>query len=243
MVMTELFGTLTSDNIGSMLLSVAEAIAPGSWRRSHETYLEQPGRKLVAWHNLVGLIFFPLLLVMSLTGIEQSWGPIVAPALDAVTGEDGVPAQPPSTPTPGARVYPLHLAVEGVGRRFPGAVVTAFSDPARPRSSYVITFGYPGELNRFGWEKVFIDRYSGEILGHVDAYEHSLGERWRRAGWQFHGGDFFGVYGRVLWAGASAMLAVLFGTGVIVWWTRLRRAPPRPRIDGERTARPRVSTK
>ena len=176
----------------------------------------------LGWHNVAGLASLPLILVMALTGITLTFGGVVIPIVFTVTGSPPLPDKPTSTASASADAISLVEAIQVAQHEVPDATITGFAEPWSEDDVYKIHLGHPGELNRHGWEKLFIDPQNGAVVGRLDAYGHSLGSIYKHAWGQVHTGELFGLFGRMTWGIASLFLPLLFVTGVIRWWKKHR---------------------
>lgn len=178
-------------------------------------------------HKTAGVYLLPVLFVVSLSGVS-----IVFPGqFDAVVARvlpvDAEPA-PRSAPS-SAEPINIDHAVIAASAVFPGADLKRVHLPAGPDGTFALHFRQRGEpWSHYAATAVWVDRYRGEVLAVRDAMSVSAGTKF--LDWQFplHNGDALGLAGRWLVFVCGWLPALLFGTGVYMWWAKrlaLRRPP------------------
>ncbi|WP_221801724.1 PepSY-associated TM helix domain-containing protein [Oceanobacter mangrovi] len=74
-----------------------------------------------------------------------------------------------------------------------------------------------------GHKELYVDAYSGEILGQRIPWQGSVADLFVQAQFPLHSGRILGLPGRILISAMGLVVAMLSVTGVIIWW-RKRKA-------------------
>jgi uncharacterized iron-regulated membrane protein len=198
----------------SIAVADRRAADPADMARGEEL-LAQPRPRLFRavwrWHFYAGLLVIPIVVILSLSGIVY----LFKPQIDSVFygHQRNVEAR-------GATLgYAQQLAA--VRRALPGASVTSVAPPPNARRS--TQFGVTTRERR-DWT-VFVDPYSGRVLGHRDNRRYLPG-----IALDVHGSlltsrfmDDEGAWGDRLIELATSWALVLVVTGMYLWWPRGRR--------------------
>lgn len=158
-------------------------------------------RAVWRWHFYAGLFVVPFMVVLSLSGIVY----LFKPQLDALMYRDRMFV------VPGATAISAQEQVDAVLRAYPGARPKTFAPlPAADRSSEVDVATEDGRDL-----KVFVDPYSGRVLGHVDN-ENNL----QALAFKVHGSLLIGTAGEYLVELAACWGLVLVVSGLYLWLPR-----------------------
>nr|WP_010131630.1 PepSY-associated TM helix domain-containing protein [Microbulbifer agarilyticus] len=173
-------------------------------------------------HKVFGIYFLPLLLMISFSGVTLVFPAQVETVIGTVFKLEPRPTLPTSRLAPGEPISP-DRAVAIAQEAFPGGTLKRIYLPRNPEDSYGLTFRAEDEpWTNHGASFVRLDQYSGEVLMRQAVSELAPGNKILR--WQFplHNGDALGIVGRwlVLLAGLSP--AILFSTGLYLWWQKRR---------------------
>ena len=175
-------------------------------------------------HKVAGIYLLPLLLVIAFSGVSivfplqveklVSWVMPLEPR--GSWGQSQLTGAPPLDPD----------STVAIGREiFPRGELKRIYLPQDAADSYGLTFRQEGEpwINH-GASFVRLDQYSGEILMVHDVNRIAAGNQFLT--WQFplHNGDALGLIGRLLILVTGLAPALLFGTGVYLWWRKRRLA-------------------
>lgn len=202
------------------------------WRGTFRRWIQR-GTAL-GWHNAVGAVTLPLLLIMGVTGLTLTFAPTFMEGVFAITGSPELPDASSVTKQADTISVSLADAVTVGQTAHPGTVVTAVQQGGTS-APHEVHLARPHSANPHGWIRLWVDPHSGEILQTVDTYAHSVGSIYKQTWWQWHTGAFFGLSGRILWALACLMLPLLAVTGAYRWWKKRRAqtSPTRPLENGE----------
>ncbi len=135
-------------------------------------------------------------------------------------------ATPVLTVAPTGNPLPLDTLIARAERRFPDGRLAWIETPARATAAIRINLARPGEPSRrFPRTNVWLDPYSGRILAVRDGLAESGGDVLLNWLHPLHGGEVFGMAGRLLALLAGLSPIALFVTGLLRW----RRRRPRRR--------------
>lgn len=166
-------------------------------------------------HVMTGLWFAPVLLILAVTGFSFGYQDDVATVLRWVSPVSAQPFRNPmhlhSVPRDGVEPLPLSEVVAIAERALPDGELRWISVPGRPGDVYAIEMRQVDEVNRRRpRSKVWIDRYSGDILAIEDPNRFTMGERILNMMWPLHTGEAFGLAGRILWCVAGIAPLALY---------------------------------
>ncbi|MGH3788043.1 MAG: PepSY-associated TM helix domain-containing protein [Pseudonocardiaceae bacterium] len=185
-------------------------------------------RAVWRWHFYAGLFAIPVIVLLCLSGIVYLFKPQVY----------GLMYGNLQTVTPAERTVSYQQQGDVVERAYPGATVTAILTPSEPTRStqFDLTSAEGKDLS------VFVNPYSGEVLGHRDnakdivKISKALHGSLMTASWL--GDEMYGDRFIEIVAGWSIVLVV---TGIYLWWPRGQRRGlrgvllPRFHLRGKRT--------
>jgi uncharacterized iron-regulated membrane protein len=173
-------------------------------------------------HNSVGLFSSVFLLVFALTGAYLAFEGLTLPATYKLTGSKPLLEDPPSTPLAGANPISPDTAVRIATEFLPAAVPLWVVMPEEKTTSYLVKMRFPEDHSSNGASIVWIDQYSGRVLGAWNSRTAPLGRRIERANRDIHSGDLWGYPGRSLACLMSMSLVIQAITGPYLWWKRRR---------------------
>lgn len=154
------------------------------------------------WHFYAGLFVAPFMIVLSLTGIVY----LFKPQLDSLMYSDLL------TVKPAHHMLSADAQQQRIFDAYPNAPISKYLPPVNAESSAQFVVNQEGrDLN------LFIDPYSGKILGTQDA-KNNLQAMAR----ELHGELMIGTVGDRLVELAAGWGIVLLISGVYLWWPRGR---------------------
>jgi uncharacterized iron-regulated membrane protein len=171
-------------------------------------------------HKTVGFYLLPVLIVTAFSGVSIVFHDPVESLVGAVLPLQERPS-PRSVPTPGAAAITVDEAVARGRAVFPDAELKRVFLPRGLDGAYQLALNQPGEpWSAHAVSAVWVDQYSGEVLAAWDALALSAGSTF--LAWQFplHNGDALGLAGRWLILIVGWAPALLFGTGMYMWWRK-----------------------
>jgi uncharacterized iron-regulated membrane protein len=138
----------------------------------------------------------------------------------------------PSTPTAPIPVDSL----DAVARRtLPGARVMFLTLSPRRDDPYVAAMRFPEDHTPGGRSRVYVDRYTGMVLGVENTRRAEIGARIGNQIRSIHTGDWFGKPTEVVWLLAALVLVEQAVTGLAMWWNGRRSRAASKRADARRT--------
>lgn len=202
-------------------------IKRGTFRR-----LRRRGDAL-SWHNFVGLVAAPFLILFVLTGVTLTYHKHIMPALHQLASGGSAPGSPIIAEP--ATFAPLETVFDAARKAVPGAAVRGFSEPKRSDEPYRIRMRHPGGFHPNGSLFVHVDPQTGKAISIRDITSESWASWYQHSWYSLHTGYFLPALPRAVWALAALAAALLALTGA--WrWTNRRRCRDR-RATG--TTRPR----
>lgn len=205
---------------------------PGGWWRALRFKRHAaPIRRLYDWHKLSGTGGLLLLLVVTVTGVMLDLPEQTRPVLARFSPLFAVPQM---QVLPKGERWPVDRLIARARARFPDGRLAWIETPATDTAPIRINLARPGEPSpRFPRTNVWLDPYSGEIVAVRDGLAESGGDTVLNWLHPLHGGEAFGLTGRILAFISGLVPTVLLVTGVLRW-TRRRcggrsQARPRPR--------------
>ncbi len=173
-------------------------------------------------HKVGGVFFTPVLFLIAFTGIHLAWPAVVRPVVTTFLPETKLPLKVKSLPQKSeGRVLGPDEAMEVAERTMPGCRPMMLELPAGKDDAYrafVRQVGEVGELRGVG--RVWVDRYSGEVLATRDWTRFTAADTYFRVQLALHSGDAFGMGGRWLFCLSGLVPALLYGTGFALWWRK-----------------------
>ena len=192
--------------------------AGGWWRALRFKTHALPIRRLYDWHKLAGLSGLILLLVVSGTGVMLDLPDQTRPIIASVSP---LYQTPKPAVMPGSTRLTIDALIMRARERFPDGALAWIETPASPTGTARINLARPGEPSRrFPRTNVWLDPYSGRILALRDGLADSGGDKVLNWLHPLHGGEAFGLTGRLLALAAGMLPTILFATGIVRWLQR-----------------------
>ncbi|MFN9432353.1 MAG: PepSY-associated TM helix domain-containing protein [Acidobacteriota bacterium] len=181
-------------------------------------------------HKLTGFVSSFTLVLLALTGAYWSFPQTYEDLLAFFT------ASPVKIPTP--RVNPvaashqasLDLVLENAIKAIPGGTPTLFRPAAKPNEVHSLHHILPGDWRTQGDNVVYIHPATAEVVRVTLHQQLPLGARLQRDIYGLHFGTFWGHPSRLVWVFTGITPAILFVTGLLMWWNRsLSKSPKHSR--------------
>ena len=192
-----------------------------TWRRALTIDVTRRGHRL--WwetHRAIGIWSLVFILMWAITGLYFAF-PSNARSLIALVSPL-TPNRTPASAEAGAGATPpsWREMIATAQREHPGGHIARVVLPFGERGSFLVMFAdrRPTPAGA-ALVSVHLDRFSGARL-RTDVTPATLGDTLVRWMAPAHVGSFGGLPIRIIWLVFGLMPAVLFGTGVVVWWTR-----------------------
>ena len=180
-------------------------------------------------HRVTGLYTLLFLGIMGVSGFYLVYPAHLNPVDNLWTRHAPDAASYTSTPLLQSSPLPLTQAVTIAQRQFPQANIRWLSTPADATGVYAIQLQQPGDRNAtYPGTFVWIDQYSGAILGLQDSTQFTLGKHFLHLQYPLHNGELLGRPGRLFIFILGFIPLTLYVTGILIWWKRRHRLSPRP---------------
>lgn len=167
-------------------------------------------------HKVVGIIAAIFLAINGFTGFCWNFYAYTQPIIYAATFTP-TPTEPTSKPVEGKSTIELAKMLKIADAALPGATTTYISFPSSPESVFTIGKQFPEEKEVWR-SRVYLDRYSGEVLQVRNSRSLSLGDEVVDAFNWWHFGTFGGLPTRIIYFFVGLTPLILFITGLMMWW-------------------------
>ncbi|MGH8558926.1 MAG: PepSY-associated TM helix domain-containing protein [Methylococcales bacterium] len=174
-------------------------------------------------HRVTGVYGILILLMVAFSGIYMIYpeyiDPIVANSPDQKNPKDWT-----STTDPGTKPISIAQAILIAKRVFPDAEVKRISTPNGKLGVYKVALRQPSEIFKTSYPEtqVWIDQYSGTVLGSNDPKEYTNLKTFLSIQWELHSGQAFGLAGRILDCLVGLVPSILYITGFVRWLQKRR---------------------
>ncbi|GAB3112067.1 PepSY domain-containing protein [Aestuariicella hydrocarbonica] len=177
-------------------------------------------------HKVVGVYLAPVLLVVAFSGVSLVFPRQVAALVGSIWPVEAASAVASAvTAFDGQEALPAPLGIDAatdLARQvFPQGKLTRIDLPKSDKGYYRFSFNLPEEPWRtYGASRLKLDQYTGEVLERRALGTLAPGSQFLL--WQFplHNGDVLGLPGRNLLLLTGLAPALLFGSGVYLWWRK-----------------------
>lgn len=205
---------------------------PGHWRHAVSMYAQPPTRRWRSWHQGIGAMLFPLLLLSTLTGVALVYKDTTRTALATLFGDST--SKPPKAPVVTPREAPLHWAesLAAAQAALPAAELRRITLPSDRNAALTIRARGPDEWNAVGRSIVVVDPYTATVLSVHDAQEQGSGARLSEKIYPVHAGAVGGPSWQLLIAVVGVLPAFFLVTGFLFWRTRTRHLKHARRMSG-----------
>lgn len=169
-------------------------------------------------HKVAGVYSFVVLLVIFLSGIALEIPDYANPVIGYFSPLQNVAKAESEVILPSRPRISLDQAVMVAQTHFPEAKLAWIEMPADAQGSIRINLYQAGEPSRrFPKTNVWVDQYSGKVLGISDPFKASAGDTLIRWLHPLHSGEAFDLAGRLFVLAAGLSCPLLFVTGVMRW--------------------------
>lgn len=179
------------------------------------------------WHSVLGFYSAPVVVMIALTGFAITFSSIFIASLFILTGRSpqSVTAIYAQKSDYKQGLPPLSAkAVSNIGTHtFPNGHIYGIALPDDKEESYRLDITAPGKAKSGKRIMLMIDRYTGKVLLNSDADFPNIGQT--QLSWlaPIHYGTFGGMPTRILALLGGLTPLVLYITGFIIWWPRLKK--------------------
>jgi uncharacterized iron-regulated membrane protein len=189
-----------------------------NWR-SLVTIRKQPVRRFnFELHRVSGLWTLWYVLLLSLTGVVLAYPQTMRDAWQRVTGQPATVAIPKLDKTRGKPSKSLDDYLAIAHAAMPDGVPTELRIAEKAKDPVTVQFWRHGDLSSDGTNRVLVDPSSGKVLFIDRAADWPIGVRLFQSMQPLHYALFGGLTAKIIWSILGALPAVLFVTGLVVWW-------------------------
>ncbi len=193
-----------------------------SWASLFKVRLKQGHYKInYDLHQSLSVLIFPILVIVSFTGIYLNFPDLVKPIINVVS---------PLTPSPqitseipykkNASAFSVDDAIIKIKSSFPKAVVSSVNcDPTK--GVYNIRFYLPGDVSKSGSNNAYISKTTGQIQYVKLAKNGSVGDAFVSWMHPLHNGNAFGIFGQIVILISAVILSVICVTGLNIYLGKL----------------------
>ncbi|MES1255231.1 MAG: PepSY-associated TM helix domain-containing protein [Acidobacteriota bacterium] len=199
-----------------------------TWRRGFAVDVRRNWKR-VNWdlHSAIGAWTLAFLTMWSVTGIAFAFPRQFRTAVNAVSPLTVVRA-PQSDPR-GAGLGPRptgRTLIERARQRMPDQFVARVVVPANDRGAFQVTFSpvKPTPVGATNLPSVYLDQFTGAVLAAPTEAPRTAGDMVMKWVAPLHVGSFGPTGLRLAWAVLGLSPALLFVTGLLMWWSRVVRA-------------------
>ena len=179
-----------------------------------------PIRRCYDLHKLSGVAGSLVLLVLAFTGVYLEFPSYITALVKVIVS---VPEEAVfhSTVSPGVRPITADHAVALAGELLPTAELKWIGLPQHEDDVVQIGLRQPGEIRRTSGESiVWLDQYSGVVLGVRDWRLLTSGETFLAWLFPLHNGEALGFIGRIIVFVTGFVPLILYITGIRMWWLK-----------------------
>lgn len=171
-------------------------------------------------HHALGIIAALVLIVITSSGLVIHFDSLAS----LIKRLDGTPAAPPPPQQPGPADAPrlsFDAVVATARAKLPGGTVM-FVSLGTPKAPATVAIRFPEDRTPGGRSRVFVDHFSGALLGAVSTREAQLGTRIDNLKRSLHTGDVLGKPTEAVWLLAALVMISQAVTGALMWWNARR---------------------
>lgn len=172
-------------------------------------------------HKVIGIVAAIFLALTGITGFGWNFYPQVDPLIYAATFTPQ-PIQATSKFIPNPPTVTLTQVLQRADAALPGAKTTYVNLPATSDGVFQINKQFPEERDLFR-SRVYIDRYTGEVVQVRDSRHLRLGDQVVDAFTPLHFGTFGGLPTRIIYVFVGLAPTILLATGFMMWRCRKPR--------------------
>jgi uncharacterized iron-regulated membrane protein len=175
------------------------------------------------WHNMVGIFSSVFILMLTLTGVFIGFERTTVPLVEKWTGTTPLEVpNPKPLYTAGAIAISPDSAMAVACQALPGAFPFNINVPDTGEV-YIARCRFPEDRTPGGRSMVIIDPYTAKPLFIRNSRTAPLVTRIVNMNRALHTGDIYGLPSKIIMSLASLAVAVLFLTGITMWWKRRSR--------------------
>lgn len=178
-------------------------------------------------HKLTGFYSAVLLILIAITGAYFPFKKEYEQITAFVTGTPHTLESPKITsPEPIKRLANLDTIYKNALKCMPAGEITFIRFPQKPEDNFSVRKMLPGDWGRIGDNYVFLDRYTGTLIREDYFDRLPIGVKTTRAMFPLHFGTFWRDFSRILWLVLGLAVPLLFFTGFLMWFNKLKKRKP-----------------
>jgi uncharacterized iron-regulated membrane protein len=173
-----------------------------------------PKRKNFDIHKIIGIITAFFLILIAFTGFCWNFADKTEPIIYSLTSSPK-PPETTSHPIAGKSPIPLNVLLQKASAALPGTRTLFISLPSTPTDTLWSMQSFSQEpIEAERQTRIYLDRYSGEVLYIKNALQSSLGDRILNWFHPLHYGTFWGLPSRILYVFVGLAPLILLITGL-----------------------------
>jgi uncharacterized iron-regulated membrane protein len=172
-------------------------------------------------HHQLGIVAAIVLVLITASGLVIHYRALndLVYRLDRTAPDEILDQLTPASPSPSISVDSLQAVAL---RALPGARVMFLTLSSKPDAPLVVAMRFPEDHTPGGRSRVYVDRYTGAVLGVENTRRAQTGTRIGNQIRSIHTGDWFGKPTEVVWLVATLALVGQAITGLLMWWNGRR---------------------
>ncbi|MEH1940519.1 MAG: PepSY-associated TM helix domain-containing protein [Nostoc sp.] len=209
----------------SFFLSITGILLWPGWRKLIPGFKiklkAHPKRVNFDIHKVIGIIAAIFLGLTGFTGFCWNFEHFTQPIIYALTLTPSLP-DPVSQPLPGRTPLQLGQILKKADAALPSGATTFIILPTTPEATFYIAKKLPHEAESSGRSRLWLDRYTGNLVQVKNTLEASLGDQIFDSFIPLHFGTFGGLPTRILYVFVGLTPLILFITSLVMYRYRYR---------------------
>lgn len=173
-------------------------------------------------HRAGGMWSLVFLVVIAVTGASLIFHDQFAAGLNWLTRSPPPPHPPAVEMVPGVPPLPLDALVARANRALPGGEVSYLLFPSAPDAALTVRKHFDPELHPNGRSFIYLHSQTGDVLAVEHALRAPAGTRAYNVLYPIHIGRWGGITSKILYVVLGLAPVVLFVSGSLIWWNRMR---------------------
>jgi uncharacterized iron-regulated membrane protein len=189
-------------------------------------------------HHQLGIVAAIVLVLITASGLVIHYRALnnLVYRLDRTAPEEILDQLTPASPSASISVDSLQAVAL---HALPGARVMFLTLSPKRDDPFVAAMRFPEDHTPGGRSRVYVDRYTGAVLGVENTRRAQMGTRIGNQIRSIHTGDWFGKPTEVVWLVAALALVGQAITGLLMWWNGRRSRAALKRADAGRSGQTR----
>ncbi|MEH2198507.1 PepSY-associated TM helix domain-containing protein [Nostoc sp.] len=204
----------------SLLLSITGILLWPGWKKLIPGFKiklkAHPKRVNFDIHKVIGIIAAIFLGLTGFTGFCWNFESFTQPIIYALTLTPN-PPDPVSQPLPSRTPLQLGQILKKADAALPDGLTTFIILPTTPEATFNIAKKLPHEAESFGRSRLWLDRYTGDLVQIKNTFELSLGDQIFDSFTPLHFGTFGGLPTRILYVFVGLTPLILFITSLVMY--------------------------